>query len=77
MDDFQVRLKKFQEELDLLIKKYDVEPIPTILHGPSALLSSITLIDLKNEAMLVKYGRTKVNKDDSSPSGAPQNPLAN
>lgn len=73
------RLTRFQEELMELIKKYDVEPIPTLLQGTSSstmsFVAQITLIDLQNETMLKKYGREKLPTPPTSPApGAPEEP---
>ena len=82
MDDtVQIRMAKFQEELAGLIRKYDIEPIPTLFHGTSAIIANITLIDLKDPAMLRKYGRMVVPPADGGKEKeedeAPINPRIN
>lgn len=67
------RLQAFQEGLAQLIRDTDIEPIPTLHIGVSAMVSQITLIDLQNEAMLKQFGREKVKVADApvEESGTP------
>lgn len=71
---YEERLKLFQEGLAALIKQTDVEPIPTLGVGISAMVATITLIDLKNNDMLAKYGRERIRNADGQP---PINPHLN
>lgn len=67
------RLKLFNEGLAQLIKDTEIEPIPTLGIGTSAVVAQITLIDIDNPAMLEKYERKRTPVVDE----APANPRAN
>lgn len=67
------RLAYFQEKLAELIKKTDMEPLPTLAYGNSGIAAQITIIDLQNPTVLQKYGRRLREPIDDKPS----NPIAN
>lgn len=69
----QERVAYFRKIVGELVEKTDVEAIPTLGQGVSALVANITLIDLQDDKMLERFGRTRVKKADD----APINPRAN
>jgi len=73
---YEERLTYFQQKFGELMKETDIEAIPTLHPGISAIVAQITLIDIQNPEMLKKYGLKKREPVDSTQKSS-NNPLVN